>query len=93
MFGISGGEFLLILVIAIVVIPAKNWPDVARTAARIVKNIREIIWKITDATEEIKEQIEREAPIDKLTQKTVDDVMSVFASPKPKKTKSKKAKS
>jgi len=84
MFGISVGEFLIILIVAIAVIPAKSWPDVARMAARAVKFVRELIWKITDAAEEIKEQIELEQPITELTQKTMDDVMSAFRAPKPK---------
>ncbi|MCL1785685.1 MAG: hypothetical protein FWG39_00855 [Alphaproteobacteria bacterium] len=87
MFGISVGEFLLILVIAIAVIPVRNWPDVARAAARAVKFVREIIWKITDAAEEIKEQIELEKPISELSQKTMDDMMSAFRAPKKKKSK------
>ncbi|MDR1207206.1 MAG: hypothetical protein LBK26_02220 [Rickettsiales bacterium] len=89
MLGISGAEFLIILIVAAAVIPARNWPDVARAIARAVKTVREIIWKITDATEEIKERIERDAPIDKLTQKTMDDVMSAFVSPKAKQTRTK----
>ncbi|MCL2737684.1 MAG: hypothetical protein FWE17_02380 [Alphaproteobacteria bacterium] len=84
MFGISPSEFLLILVVAIVVIPAKSWPDVARIVARAVKFVRELVWKITDAAEEIKEQIELEKPITDLTQKTMDDVMSVFRVPEDK---------
>jgi len=94
MFGISIGEFLLILIVAVAVIPAKNWPDVARAAAKLVKFIREIIWKISDATEQIKEQIDLEKPIAELSQKTMDDVMSAFSSPKAKKKpiKSKKQK-
>jgi Sec-independent protein translocase protein TatA len=92
MFGISPGEFLLILVIAIAVIPAKNWPDVARAAARAVKFVRELVWKITDAAEDIKEQIDLEKPITELTQKTMDDVMSAFASPKKSKPKKRAAK-
>ena len=81
MFGISGGEFLIILVIAIAVIPARSWPDVARAAARVVKFVRGVIWKITDATEEIKDRIEREAPIAELSQKTMNDVMNAFRTP------------
>jgi len=91
MFGISTGEFLIILVVAIAVIPAKNWPDVARAVARAVKFVRELVWKITDAAEEIKEQIELEQPIAELTQKTMDDVMDAFTLPtKPKKKKTKR---
>ena len=82
MFGISMGELFVIIIVAVAVIPAKNWPDVARAAAKLVKFIREIIWKITDATEDIKEQIEAEAPIAELSQKTMDDVMSAFTVPK-----------
>ena len=91
MFGISAVEFLVILVVAIAVIPAKNWPEVFRALAKFVKVIRELIWKITDATEQIKDQVERELPIDEIVKKTTDDVMSAFSSPKAKKmpTKSK----
>jgi len=90
MFGISFAELLIILVVAIAVIPAKNWPEVARFLARMVKAIRELVWKITDATEQIKEQVERELPIDEIVKKTTDDVISAFATPKKKVTKGKK---
>ena len=66
MFGISWAEFLVILLVAVLVIPARLWPDVAKFLARAVKFIRAVIWKITDASEKIKEQIERESPIDDL---------------------------
>ena len=85
MFGISFAEFLVVLVIAIAVIPAKDWPKVARALARLVKWVREIIWKITDATEQVKEQIEREMPLDEIVRKTTDDVMAGFAAPLKKK--------
>ncbi|MCL2748796.1 MAG: hypothetical protein FWE50_01855 [Alphaproteobacteria bacterium] len=85
MFGISFAEFLVIAIVAMAVIPPKNWPDVARFLARAVKTIRELIWKITDATEQIKEQVERELPIDEIVKKTTDDVMSAFAEPLPRK--------
>ncbi|MCL1891755.1 MAG: hypothetical protein FWF97_00450 [Alphaproteobacteria bacterium] len=82
-------EFLVIAVVAMAVIPAKNWPEVFRALAKLVKVIRELIWKITDATEQIKDQVERELPIDEIVKKTTDDVMSAFATPakskKPKK--------
>lgn len=79
MFGISMAEFLVIAIIAIAVIPPKNWPDVARFLARAVRAIRELVWKITDATEHIKEQVERELPIDDIVKKTTDDVIGAFA--------------
>jgi Sec-independent protein translocase protein TatA len=87
MFGISGAEFLVILIVAIAVIPAKDWPSVARALAGLVKAVRQIIWKITDATEQIKEQVERELPIDEIVRKTTDDVASAFAAPVKRKTK------
>ena len=59
MFGISWAEFLVILVVGIVVIPARMWPDVARFLARAITFVRKMIWKITDASEQIKNQIDR----------------------------------
>ncbi len=76
MFGISWTEFLVILLVAICVIPAKNWPDVARFFARIFKYIREIIWKVSDFSEEMQKRIELEKPIDDLILKSADDVFT-----------------
>ncbi len=91
MFGISLSEFLIILVLAIVIIPAKHWPDVAKFMAKIIKFVRDLIWKITDASENIKEKIELQQPIDDLLKKTTDDVLAGFSSKRPvkvtKKTK------
>ena len=81
MFGISGAEFLVVLLVAVLVIPARHWPDVAKFLARVVKFIRGIIWRITDASEKIKEQIEREAPIDDLIKTTTDDILSEISEP------------
>ena len=44
MFGISLAEFFVIIVVGILVIPSRNWPDVARFLARVVKFIRGIVW-------------------------------------------------
>ncbi|MCL2338509.1 MAG: hypothetical protein FWC51_00965 [Proteobacteria bacterium] len=84
MFGISGDEFLVILIVAILVIPARDWPDVARWLARVVKFFRNLIWKISDGVNEIKDQADIEEPITKMTQQVMDDAMSAFASPKAK---------
>lgn len=86
MFGISWGEFLIILLVAVLVIPAKHWPDVARFVAKCIKFIRDLIWKISDASEQIKDQIDLEKPIDDLIRTTTDDVLSSFSSVIPKKT-------
>lgn len=93
MFGISWGEFFIILLVGIVVIPARHWPDVARFLARAVNFVRGIIWKITDASENIKQQIELEKPIDDIIQTTADDVLNTFSTviKKPRKTAKKKA--
>lgn len=74
MFGISWTEFLVILLVAICVVPAKYWPDIARLFARIVKYIRNLIWKITDFSEEIQQRIDLEKPIDDLIQNATNDV-------------------
>ncbi len=92
MFGISFAEFLIIIILGIVIIPAKHWPDVARFLANSVKFVRNLIWKITDASENIKEKIELQQPIDDLLKKTSDDVFGSFSSKRPaKKTSIKKS--
>jgi len=89
MFGISWAEFIVILLVAVLVIPARYWPDVARALARTVKFIRAIIWKITDASEKIKEQIELEQPITDIVNTTTRDMLDTI-SVRRKKRKTKK---
>ena len=79
MFGISWAEFIVILLVAVLVVPARYWPDVARALARAVKFIRGIVWKITDAGEKIKEQIELEEPINEIMNQTTRDVLDSFS--------------
>ena len=74
MFGISWTEFLVILLVAICIVPAKYWPDVMRFFARIVKYIRNLIWKITDFSNEIQQRIDLEKPIDDLIQNATNDM-------------------
>lgn len=81
MFGISWAEFLVILLVGVVVIPARMWPDVARFLAQVINFVRKIIWKISDASENIKQQIDLEKPIDDLIRTTTDDVLSDFSTP------------
>ncbi|MDR2412679.1 MAG: twin-arginine translocase TatA/TatE family subunit [Rickettsiales bacterium] len=87
MFGISIWEFLVIVLVALLVIPASQWPDVAKFLARCVKFIRNLVWKITDATEQIKERVERELPIDQIVKKTTDDMRAAFSTPLKKRGK------
>ncbi|MBQ1927510.1 MAG: twin-arginine translocase TatA/TatE family subunit [Alphaproteobacteria bacterium] len=89
MFGISWAEFIVILLVAVLVIPARYWPDVARALARAVKFIRGILWKITDASEKIKEQIELEQPITDIVNTTTRDMLDTI-SVRRKKRKTKK---
>lgn len=81
MFGISWAELFVILLVAVIVIPARMWPDVMRFLARAIKFVRNIIWRITDASEQIKNQIDLETPIDELIQTTTDDVLADFSVP------------
>ena len=74
MFGISWTEFLVILLVSICVVPAKYWPDVMRFFARAFKYIRNLIWKITDFSNEIQERIDLEKPIDDLIQNATNDI-------------------
>ena len=92
MFGISGAEFLVIILVAILVVPVKYWPDVARWLARAINYIRRIIWKITDASEKIKDQIDLEKPIDDIIHTTTDDVLNDFSVSIKKKRKKSKVK-
>lgn len=71
-------------------VPARHWPDVARFLARAVKFIRGIIWRISDASEHLREQIDLEKPIDDIIRTTTDDVLSSISTPR-KKTKRKGA--
>jgi len=90
MFGISWTEFIVILLVAICVVPAKYWGDVARFFARVVKYIRKIIWQITDFSENLQQRIDLEKPIDDLLANASNDM---FGEPikKPKKSITKKA--
>ena len=75
MFGISWAEFLVIFLVAVAVIPSRMWPDVARFIARVVNFVRGVIWRITDASEKLKEQIDLERPIDEMIQTTTDEIL------------------
>lgn len=92
MFGISWTEFLVIVLVAMLVIPARMWPDVARFLANLVDFIRRLVWKITDASEKIKQQIDLEKPIDEIISST--DIIDSFSTPikKVKKTAKKVSK-
>ncbi len=87
MFGISWAEFFVIIVVAVLVLPARMWPDVARFLARVVKFVRGVVWKITDASENLRQQIELEKPIDDLIQSTTNDVLDSISTVLPKKRK------
>ena len=74
MFGISWTEFLVILLVAICVVPAKYWPDVVKFFARVFKYIRNIVWKITDFSENLQQRIDLEKPIDDLLENATNTV-------------------
>ena len=94
MLGISWTEFLVIVLVAICVVPAKNWPDVARFFGRVFRWIRQIIWRISDVSEQIQQRIDLEKPIDDLlesaTNEMFDNVKNI-AKKKRKKTNNRKA--
>ena len=90
MFGISWAEFFVIILVAVLVIPARLWPDVMRFVAHLINAIRRIVWKITDVSENIKQQIDLEKPMDELFQTTTDDVLDGISDVLPVKKKAKK---
>ena len=87
MFGISWTEFLVILLVAICVVPAKYWPEVARFFARVFKYIRNLVWQITDFTESVQQRIELEKPIDDLLENATKEVFVSRKTAKKKQTK------
>lgn len=76
--------------VAVLVVPARLWPDVARFLARMVKFVRSMVWKITDASENIKQQIELEQPVDEMLKKTTDEILDTFSTVIPKQKKIRK---
>ena len=86
MFGISWTEFLVIILVAICVVPAKYWPDIVKFFARVFKYIRNIVWKITDFSENLQQRIDLEKPIDDLLENATKDIFD-----KPKTVKKKRA--
>ena len=82
MFGISWAEFLVILLVAVAVIPARMWPDVARFLARAVRFVRALIWRVTDVSEKIRDQVELEKPIDEIIKSTTDEMLDVVSVPR-----------
>ena len=87
MFGICWTEFFVILLVAICVVPAKYWPDVARFFARVVKYVKNLIWKITDFSEAVQQRIDLEKPIDDLIQNATDDMFGEKITKKKKSVK------
>lgn len=71
----------MILLVGVLVIPARMWPDVAKFLAGAVTFIRKLIWKITDASEQIKQQIDLEKPIDDLIRTTTADMLDGISEP------------
>ena len=76
MFGISWTEFLVIILVAICIVPAKYWPDVMKFLARVFKYIRNLIWKISDFSENLQQRIDLEKPIDDLLENATKDIFS-----------------
>ena len=74
MFGISWTEFLVVLLVAICVVPAKYWPDVMKFFARVFKYIRNIVWKVSDFSENLQQRIDLEKPIDDLLENATNDM-------------------
>ena len=91
MFGISWAEFFVIILVAVLVVPARLWPDVVRFVARLVNYVRGLIWKITDASENLKQQIDLEKPIDEIIKTTTDDVLDTISKPLKKMTQTKRS--
>lgn len=90
MFGISWAEFLVIVLVAICVVPVKNWPDIARFFGKVFKWIRNLVWKITDVSEQIQQRIDLEKPIDDLIENATSDIFEDVKISKKTRNKAKK---
>ena len=90
MFGISWTEFLVIILVAICVVPAKYWPDVVKFFARVFKYIRNIVWKVSDFSENLQQRIDLEKPIDDLLENATNDMFGNTAKRTVKKKRTRK---
>lgn len=81
MFGISGMEFLIILTVAIIIVPVKKWPDVARFIGSLVRRLKIFIGKVQDEIDNIHDNVAKDIPVDSLSQKTMDDMIATFRTP------------
>ena len=73
MFIISGGEFILVALIFLVLFGPKQIPTMARSAAKVIKQVR-------NATNDIKREIMDSAEDQKLTEvkKTIEEGRDAF---------------
>ena len=73
MFNISGGEFILVALIFLVLFGPKQIPTMARSAATVIKQVR-------NATNDIKREIMDSAEDQKLTEvkKTIEEGRDAF---------------
>ena len=73
MFNISGGEFILVALIFLVLFGPKQIPTMARSAAKVIKQVR-------NATNDIKREIMDSAENQKLTEvkKTIEEGRDAF---------------
>ncbi|MGB2413476.1 MAG: Sec-independent protein translocase subunit TatA/TatB [Schleiferiaceae bacterium] len=73
LFNISGGEFILVALIFLVLFGPKQIPTMARSAAKVVKQVR-------NATNDIKREIMDSAEDQKLTEvkKTIEEGRDAF---------------
>jgi Sec-independent protein translocase protein TatA len=81
MLGISGAEFFVVLVVAVAVVPADRWADVARFMGRAVRRAREIIGRIQDGVDNLENEISKDLPIDNLSRQTMSDMIETFSRP------------
>ena len=73
LFNISGGEFILVALIFLVLFGPKQIPTMARSAAKVIKQVR-------NATNDIKREIMDSAEDQKLTEvkKTIEEARDAF---------------
>ena len=73
MFNISGGEFILVALIFLVLFGPKQIPTMARSVAKVIKQVR-------NATNDIKREIMDSAEDQKLTEvkKTIEEGRDAF---------------
>ncbi len=81
MFGIGFSELFFIIILAIVILPAKSWPDVFRYMGKLYRKVSDLFGEIKSKISEAETELNKHDVIDDISKNTFDDVMNNFSEP------------